>query len=95
MRLQKKLADERIRDLAGLIVIDFIDMLDRNHNFKVEKKLKESVKDDRARIQIGRISNFGLLELSRQRLKVTEDQKISVKCNHCNSYGSILLTNFL
>ena len=50
-------------------------MLDRNHNFKVEKKLKECVKDDRARIQIGRISNFGLLELSRQRLKVTEDQK--------------------
>ena len=65
----------RIRDLAGLVVIDFIDMLDRNHNFKVEKKLKECVKDDRARIQIGRISNFGLLELSRQRLKVTEDQK--------------------
>ena len=56
----------RIRDLAGLIVIDFIDMLDRNHNFKVEKKLKDCVKDDRARIQIGKISNFGLLELSRQ-----------------------------
>ena len=85
----------RIRDLAGLIVIDFIDMLDRNHNFKVEKKLKESVKDDRARIQIGRISNFGLLELSRQRLKVTEDQKISVKCNHCNGYGSIPSDEFL
>ncbi|MBD23342.1 MAG: ribonuclease E/G [Alphaproteobacteria bacterium] len=85
----------RIRDLAGLVVIDFIDMLDRNHNFKVEKKLKECVKDDRARIQIGRISNFGLLELSRQRLKVTEDQKISVKCSHCNGYGSNLSNEFL
>ena len=85
----------RIRDLAGLVVIDFIDMLDRNHNFKVEKKLKECVKDDRARIQIGRISNFGLLELSRQRLKVTEDQKISIKCNHCSGYGSVLSNEFL
>ena len=85
----------RIRDLAGLIVIDFIDMLDRNHNFKVEKKLKDYVKDDRARIQIGRISNFGLLELSRQRLKVTEDQKISIKCTHCNGYGSVLSNEFL
>ncbi len=85
----------RIRDLAGLVVIDFIDMLDRNHNFKVEKKLKECVKDDRARIQIGRISNFGLLELSRQRLKVTEDQKISIKCSHCNGYGSNLSNEFL
>ena len=85
----------RIRDLAGLIVIDFIDMLDRNHNFKVEKKLKDCVKDDRARIQIGKISNFGLLELSRQRLKVTEDQKISVKCSHCNGYGSVLSSEFL
>ena len=85
----------RIRDLAGLIVIDFIDMLDRNHNFKVEKKLKECVKNDRARIQIGRISNFGLLELSRQRLKVTEDQKISINCDHCNGYGSVLSKEFL
>ena len=85
----------RIRDLAGLIVIDFIDMLDRNHNFKVEKKLKDCIKDDRARIQIGKISNFGLLELSRQRLKVTEDQKISVKCSHCNGYGSVLSSEFL
>ena len=69
-------------------------MLDRNHNFKVEKKLKECVKDDRARIQIGRISNFGLLELSRQRLKVTEDQKISIKCNNCSGYGSVLSHEF-
>ena len=50
-------------------------MLDRNHNFKVEKRFKDFLKSDRARIQVGRISNFGLLELSRQRLKVTEDSK--------------------
>ena len=85
----------KIRDLAGLIVIDFIDMLDRGHNFKVEKKLKECVKEDRARVQIGRISNFGLLELSRQRLKVTTDTVMSSRCHICNGYGSITSTNFL
>ena len=85
----------RIRDLAGLIVIDFIDMLDRNHNFKVEKKLKDCLKSDRARVQVGRISNFGLLELSRQRLKVNEDSKISVRCWHCNGYGKVPSTHFL
>ena len=85
----------RIRDLAGLIVIDFIDMLDRNHNYKVEKRLKDFLKSDRARIQVGRISNFGLLELSRQRLKVNEDSKVSVKCSHCNGYGSLPSTHFL
>ncbi len=85
----------RIRDLAGLIVIDFIDMLDRNHNYKVEKKLKDFVKNDRARIQIGRISNFGLLELSRQRLKVTAEEQISVKCDYCNGSGSNLTSDFL
>ncbi len=85
----------RIRDLAGLIVIDFIDMLDRSHNFKVEKKLKDCLKSDRARVQVGRISNFGLLELSRQRLKVNEDSKVSVKCSHCNGYGKVSSTHFL
>ena len=85
----------RIRDLAGLVVIDFIDMLDRNHNFKVEKKLKDFVKNDRARIQIGRISNFGLLELSRQRLKVTAEEQISVKCDHCNGSGRVFTSDFL
>ena len=85
----------RIRDLAGLIVIDFIDMLDRNHNFKVEKKLKDCLKSDRARVQVGRISNFGLLELSRQRLKVNEDSKVSIKCSHCNGYGKLPSTHFL
>ena len=69
-------------------------MLDRNHNFKVEKKLKDSLKNDRARVQVGRISNFGLLELSRQRLKVDEDSKVSTKCSHCNGYGKYLLLIF-
>ena len=85
----------KIRDLAGLIVIDFIDMLDRGHNFKVERRLKECVKDDRARVQIGRISNFGLLELSRQRLKVTTDTVMSSRCHVCNGYGSVTSGEFL
>ena len=85
----------KIRDLAGLIVIDFIDMLDRGHNIKVERKFKECIKDDRARLQIGRISNFGLLELSRQRLKVTTDTVVSHRCNTCNGYGSVTSTDFL
>ena len=85
----------RIRDLAGLIVIDFIDMLDRGHNIKVERKLKECLREDRARIQVGRISNFGLLELSRQRLKVTTDTVMSKRCHTCNGYGSITSIDFL
>ncbi len=85
----------KIRDLAGLIVIDFIDMLDRGHNFKVEKKLKECIREDRARIQVGRISNFGLLELSRQRLKVTTDTVMTSRCPTCNGYGSITPNDFL
>ena len=85
----------RIRDLAGLIVIDFIDMLDRGHNVRVEKKLKEHVRTDRARVQIGRISNFGLLELSRQRLKVTTDTVMSTRCHICNGYGSVISKDFL
>ena len=85
----------RIRDLAGLIVIDFIDMLDRVHNIKVERKLKECLREDRARVQVGRISNFGLLELSRQRLKVTTDTVMSTTCHTCNGYGSITSLDFL
>ena len=84
----------RIRDLAGLIVIDFIDMLDRNHNFKVEKRLRDFLKYDRARVQVSRISNFGLMELSRQRLKVNEESKISVRCSHCHGYGRTLSSDF-
>ena len=85
----------RIRDLAGLIVIDFIDMLDRVHNIKVERKLKECLREDRARVQVGRISNFGLLELSRQRLKVTTDTVMSTRCPTCNGYGSVSSLDFL
>ncbi|MBS91709.1 MAG: hypothetical protein CMM95_01465, partial [Rickettsiales bacterium] len=85
----------KIRDLAGLIVIDFIDMLDRNHNIKVERRLREHIKNDRARIQISRISNFGLLELSRQRLKVIEGSRNSIKCDHCNGYGTTFSKDFL
>ena len=85
----------RIRDLAGLIVIDFIDMLERNHNIKVERRLREHIKNDRARVQVGRISNFGLMEISRQRLKVTTDTMMSSTCNFCNGYGSIISKEFL
>ena len=70
-------------------------MLDRNHNFKVEKRFKDCLKSDRARVQVGRISNFGLLELSRQRLKVNEDSKVSIKCSNCNGYGKVPSTHFL
>ncbi|PPR43882.1 MAG: Ribonuclease E [Alphaproteobacteria bacterium MarineAlpha8_Bin1] len=85
----------KIRDLSGLIVIDFIDMLDRSHNVKVEKRLRDFIKNDRARVQCGRISNFGLLELSRQRLKVTNDTNSSIKCKFCNGYGSVVSIDFL
>ena len=85
----------RIRDLAGLIVIDFIDMLERNHNIKVERRLREHIKNDRARVQVGRISNFGLMEISRQRLKVTTDTMMSSTCRFCNGYGSIISKDFL
>ena len=83
----------KLRDLAGLIVIDFIDMLERSNIFKVERKLRESVKLDRARVQCGRMSNFGLLEMTRQRLKQNISRNILVKCNHCNEI--ILSPNFL
>ena len=85
----------RIRDLAGLIVIDFIDMLERNHNIKVERRLREHIKNDRARVQVGRISNFGLMEISRQRLKVITDTMMSSTCKYCNGYGSIISQEFL
>src|SRR5580698_10109036 len=59
----------RLRDLAGLIVIDFIDMKERRNDREVEKRLRDAVKNDRARVQIGKISQFGLMEMSRQRLR--------------------------
>jgi len=80
----------RLRDLGGLVVIDFIDMDDYRNNFKVEKTIKSSLYRDRARIQVGRISMFGLLELSRQRLRSSLIDKTFDKCNYCNGSGLIL-----
>ncbi len=83
----------RLRDLGGLVVIDFIDMDDYRNNFKVEKALKTSLVRDRARVQVGRISMFGLMELSRQRLRSSLIDKSFDKCNYCNGSGLILNSN--
>jgi len=77
----------RLRDLAGLVVIDFIDMEVNRNNAKVERQLKEAMKTDRARIQIGRISPFGLLELSRQRLRPSLMETSTEPCAHCGGTG--------
>ena len=79
----------RLRDLAGLIVIDFIDMEERRNNAAVEKKLKDKLKTDRARIQVGRISGFGLLEMSRQRLRPGMIEATTQPCPHCHGTGLI------
>ena len=79
----------RLRDLAGLIVIDFIDMEEPRHNRDVERRLKEAMRHDRARIQLGRISHFGLLEMSRQRLRPSLIEASSVVCPHCRGTGFI------
>lgn len=82
----------RLRDLAGLVVIDFIDMEDYRNNRAVERKLKEALKDDRARIQVGRISSFGLLEMSRQRLRAGLHEGTTITCPHCDGVGLIKST---
>jgi len=79
----------RLRDLAGLIVIDFIDMDDRKNNAAVEKRLKDKLKTDRARIQVGRISSFGLLEMSRQRLRPGMLEATTAPCAHCHGTGRV------
>ncbi len=79
----------RLRDLAGLIVIDFIDMDERRNNNAVEKRLKDRLKTDRARIQVGRISGFGLLEMSRQRLRPGMLEATTQPCAHCHGTGLI------
>jgi ribonuclease E len=79
----------RLRDLAGLIVIDFIDMEERRNNAAVEKKLKDKLKTDRARIQVGRISGFGLMEMSRQRLRPGMLESTTQPCPHCHGTGLI------
>ncbi len=77
----------RLRDMAGLIVIDFIDMEQNSHVRKVEKAMKEALKNDRARIQIGRISSFGLMEMSRQRLRTGVLEASTKPCPHCDGTG--------
>jgi ribonuclease E len=77
----------RLRDMAGLIVIDFIDMEQQSHVRKVEKAMKEALKNDRARIQVGRISAFGLMEMSRQRLRTGVLEASTKPCPHCEGTG--------
>ncbi|WP_108502855.1 Rne/Rng family ribonuclease [Paracoccus indicus] len=79
----------RLRDLAGLIVIDFIDMDERKNNAAVEKRMKDKLKSDRARIQVGRISGFGLMEMSRQRLRPGMLESTTQPCAHCHGTGLI------
>ena len=82
----------RLRDLAGLIVIDFIDMEERRNNRAVESKLKDSLKNDRARIQVGRISHFGLMEMSRQRLRAGVLEGSTSTCTLCQGTGIVRST---
>jgi ribonuclease E len=94
LRTNLEAADEvarqlRLRDLAGLIVIDFIDMESKRHNAMVERRLKEALKDDRARIQVGHISHFGLMEMSRQRLRPSLEETTLITCPHCNGTGHV------
>jgi ribonuclease E len=79
----------RLRDLAGLIVIDFIDMDENRNNRSVERRLKECLKHDRARIQVGRISHFGLLEMSRQRIRTSVLESSTEKCPYCGGSGHV------
>ncbi|MEP1538193.1 MAG: Rne/Rng family ribonuclease [Paracoccaceae bacterium] len=79
----------RLRDLAGLIVIDFIDMEERKNNASVEKRMKDKLKTDRARIQVGRISGFGLMEMSRQRLRPGMIEATTQPCQVCHGTGLI------
>ena len=97
LRTNLEAADEvarqlRLRDLAGLIVIDFIDMESRRHNAMVERRLKDALRNDRARIQIGSISHFGLLEMSRQRLRPSLAETSFVACPHCGGTGHVRST---
>ena len=94
LRTNLEAADEiarqlRLRDLAGLIVIDFIDMEEHRNQGAVERRLKEALKNDRARIQVGRISPFGLLEMSRQRLRPSLAEASTQPCLHCGGTGFI------
>ena len=79
----------RLRDLGGLIVIDFIDMVDRKHKLALERRMRTAVKEDKARIELGRLSKFGLLEMSRQRLRASIYSQSSLACPHCLGSGRI------
>jgi ribonuclease E len=79
----------RLRDLGGLIVIDFIDMRDRKHRAEVEKTLKNALKADKARVSVDKISQFGLLEMSRQRIKQTINEASYLECPHCGGHGKV------
>ena len=97
LRTNLEAADEvarqlRLRDLAGLIVVDFIDMEETRNNRSVEKRMKDALKDDRARIQIGRISHFGLLEMSRQRIRTGVLEGSTEVCQHCAGAGMVRST---
>ena len=85
----------RLRDLAGLIVIDFIDMVENRSNRAVERKLKDALKNDRARIQVGRISHFGLMEMSRQRIRFGVVESSTHKCPICDGTGLVRSTESL
>ena len=79
----------RLRDLGGLIVIDFIDMRDAKHKMEVERALKANLKTDKARTKVGRISQFGLLEMSRQRIRPSIEYSTYIPCPHCQGRGVI------
>ena len=85
----------RLRDVGGLIVIDFIDMLNARHQKEVENKIRDALKIDRARVQVGRISRFGLLEMSRQRLRPSLEETMSKVCPRCKGQGTIRGTRSL
>lgn len=85
----------RLRDVGGLIVIDFIDMLNSRHQKEVENKMRDALVVDRARVQVGRISRFGLLEMSRQRLRPSLEETMSRVCPRCNGQGTIRGTRSL
>ncbi len=94
LRTNLEAADEvarqlRLRDLAGLIVVDFIDMEEGRNNRAVERRIKDALKNDRARIQVGRISHFGLLEMSRQRIRTGVLEGSTVICPHCAGAGMV------
>lgn len=85
----------RLRDLGGLVVIDFIDMVSNRHQREVENRLRDALKMDRARVQIGRISRFGLLEMSRQRLRPSLGEATQINCPRCSGHGTIRSTESL